>query len=456
MRTAPGATRSAEASGEALWTMIFSMLTISIIPMAHFVKANDDGTTKLLTAVSEASPVDAFRSTSWPEYRTNSELEWDDAHLRECLEYHHTNGSDCQSGEQQRLDRNRRFVSLTYGSESDDFYSADRSRVPPFTVTSLPKQALAELVGLYRQAKESKDWEKEAWPPADTSINRWLSPTYRVDLSKSAARPRLPNQEDDSDPLERLREHLLNAAASFVGEKCQLAHSPQGIRVFSHGAKIAADVAGANLPPQVVASAIILTDSSRASNESPWPLEISSVSKGAKSITKNIVTLQSVGQILWIRSKHLILGSPSPLQLAYSAYMTVHFQLDTDERTLLENNFHDGKPERPRVPIDAMVHIAAQTGAAGPLATWLQIDRDLVHVVDENGWTPLHETARSLHLEACKLLVIFGADVNARTVEADSGGFEGSVLYYAIKYEGESHPVVSYLVSVGALVWPTI
>jgi Ankyrin repeats (3 copies) len=436
--------------------MIFSMLTISIIQMAHFVKANDDGTTNLLTAVSEASPADAARSTSWPEYRTNSELKWDNTHLHECLEYHQTNGSDCQYGEQQRIERNRRFVSLAHGSEIDDFYSADRSRVPSFTVTSLPKQAQVELVGLYRQAKESKDWEKEAWPPTDTSINRWLSPTYRVDLSKSAARPSSPNQEDNSGPLERLKEHLLDAAVSFVGKKCQLVHSPQGIRVFTHGAKIAADVAGAKLPPQVVASAIILTDSAGASNESTWPLEISSVSKGAKSLTKNIVTLQSVGQILWIRSKHLILGSPSPLQLAYSAYMTVHFQLDTDERTPLEDNCRDGKPERPRVPIDAMVHIAAQTGAVGPLATWLQIDRDLVHIVDDNGWTPLHETARSLHLEACKLLVSFGADVNARTAEADSGGFEGSVLYYAIKYGGESHPVVSYLVSVGALVWPTI
>lgn len=67
---------------------------------------------------------------------------------------------------------------------------------------------------------------------------------------------------------------------------------------------------------------------------------------------------------------------------------------------------------------------------------------------DANGWNVLHEMARAGRLEAVKFLVTEGnANVNSRTSRESNGG---SVLYHATNRLGSDHPVVRYLVSVGA------
>ena len=66
---------------------------------------------------------------------------------------------------------------------------------------------------------------------------------------------------------------------------------------------------------------------------------------------------------------------------------------------------------------------------------------------DRNGWTPLHEAARSGHLDAVKLLIDFGVDKNARTHKG-----KGSTPLSIAKEElTENHPVARFLMGIGGL-----
>ena len=55
-------------------------------------------------------------------------------------------------------------------------------------------------------------------------------------------------------------------------------------------------------------------------------------------------------------------------------------------------------------------------------------------------------SARGGHVEAIKLLVKHGADVNAKTF-----GDGGTALYLAKQAHGAEHPVIDFLESIGAL-----
>ncbi len=61
--------------------------------------------------------------------------------------------------------------------------------------------------------------------------------------------------------------------------------------------------------------------------------------------------------------------------------------------------------------------------------------------------TPLHEAVRFGHIDVVKYLVELGADVNSRTRNFDGA----SVLWWAVTYVGEDHPVVELLKSRGAV-----
>lgn len=56
------------------------------------------------------------------------------------------------------------------------------------------------------------------------------------------------------------------------------------------------------------------------------------------------------------------------------------------------------------------------------------------------------DSARGGHVEALKLLVKHGADVNAKTF-----GDGGTALYLAKQAHGDEHPVIDFLESIGAL-----
>ena len=66
-------------------------------------------------------------------------------------------------------------------------------------------------------------------------------------------------------------------------------------------------------------------------------------------------------------------------------------------------------------------------------------DDEVFNYADTNGWTPLHEAARTLNLDIVKFIIEQGADVNARTLD------ESTAYDLAVAHGGESHPTSKYL-----------
>ena len=90
-------------------------------------------------------------------------------------------------------------------------------------------------------------------------------------------------------------------------------------------------------------------------------------------------------------------------------------------------------------------HRAVQDHKTKELSIILSEKAHLVNAKDENGWTPLHEAARTGSVDAFQILIEKGADVNAKTEYGESP------LYLAQKEHGEEHPLVDLLIEMGAL-----
>jgi prolyl 4-hydroxylase len=91
-------------------------------------------------------------------------------------------------------------------------------------------------------------------------------------------------------------------------------------------------------------------------------------------------------------------------------------------------------------------HRHAAEGRVKDLEQYIKQNKDAVNARDANGWTPLIESARGGHLEAVKLLVEHGADVNIK-----SYGTNATALWWARQSVGDEHPVIEFLESLGAL-----
>ena len=101
----------------------------------------------------------------------------------------------------------------------------------------------------------------------------------------------------------------------------------------------------------------------------------------------------------------------------------------------------EGSTEAHRVALSQEYHL---------LRRILRNDASLVHARDQNGWTPLHEAVRG-HSEAIvKFLVDKGADVNAPTEYGETP------LEIATEFNGENHPIVNLLKSLGAKMGPEL
>ena len=94
------------------------------------------------------------------------------------------------------------------------------------------------------------------------------------------------------------------------------------------------------------------------------------------------------------------------------------------------------------------VTAAHRAAATGNLEELEQIyhnnDIDAMNAEDSNGWSPIHEAARSGHLEALKFLVEAGADIGATT---NSGA---TALWWAKRSLPQGHSVITFLVGIGA------
>ena len=106
---------------------------------------------------------------------------------------------------------------------------------------------------------------------------------------------------------------------------------------------------------------------------------------------------------------------------------------DSPEDETIEDDFEesDGRHK---------AHIAAMEEDLEALQELAEIDNGSVfNYADNNGWTPLHEAARSLNLAIVKFMIENGADVTVRNVE------DSTALDLAIIYGGDNHPVAAFL-----------
>jgi hypothetical protein len=70
--------------------------------------------------------------------------------------------------------------------------------------------------------------------------------------------------------------------------------------------------------------------------------------------------------------------------------------------------------------------------------------KHLLKVRDENGWTLLHEAIRGGDVETVRLLVALGASTATKVNEG------GAALWVARSYLEDGHPVIEYLIEIGA------
>ena len=92
-------------------------------------------------------------------------------------------------------------------------------------------------------------------------------------------------------------------------------------------------------------------------------------------------------------------------------------------------------------------HVAAKVGDLETLKRISLENPENLLKEDNNGWQPLHEAARSGFTECVIFLVEEGADLNHRT----NNGEGGTPLWEAKRSNGNYHPVVELLESLGGL-----
>lgn len=94
---------------------------------------------------------------------------------------------------------------------------------------------------------------------------------------------------------------------------------------------------------------------------------------------------------------------------------------------------------------------AADNDRVEYLKAHLVVNKKRLFEGDDNGWQPIHMAARKGHVDVIDFLLKNGADVDALTNEK---GGSYSPLKIALMYNGQDHPVVSFLEKNGGHVLP--
>lgn len=383
-----------------------------------------------------------------------------DEFIKGCHEYYPRFARSCDITESDRI-----AMSLRQPASMQNYTQVgfQKIKTPP---------AVWKLISEFWEAnKDKQNWSPENWGKGNTYTNHWAAPTYMVDVGNGGLR----------GGGYRLKNAIWDAARSTLQEwtgeeltQCSL----YGIRVYTGGSILATHVD--RLP--LVTSAIVNV---AQDVEEPWPLEVYSHDGKAYNVT------MEPGDMVLYESHSVLHGRPFPMKGNYYANIFIHFEptghslrhnakfeggVDVDEQYRESvsrgqgghENFHDGLPSYIKVGSDEEIrwrrshpspqkaytgqteaHSAAAMGDLESLIKIIEKKKDMVHKKDVNGWTPIHEAARGGHVEVVRTLVERGADVNQVTGLTGEGG--QSVLHLAIEHHGEDHPLVDYLMSLGAM-----
>ena len=158
-------------------------------------------------------------------------------------------------------------------------------------------------------------------------------------------------------------------------------------------------------------------------------------------------------------SHSVVHGRPFPLKGRYFANVFIHFQpvLGADFGSM-PSYIIPGSPEAKKWEREnrnsddlsvstSVAHRAAQGGDLETLKDALDKDKALALAKDSNGWEPIHEASRGGHSDAVALLIQHGADMNA----ISNHGRGKTPLRLVKEVHGDDHPLVEYLMSLGAI-----
>ncbi|KAL3905926.1 MAG: hypothetical protein SGILL_009479, partial [Bacillariaceae sp.] len=384
--------------------------------------------------------------------------------MNACREKHQ---EKCDEYEEYRIQTNLQQPRSMVNYTSDGFKVIKGSQEFP-QVSSL----LQEFWSHHRE-----QWTPEQWPPGNTYVNHWASPTFMVSVDQYSGLRR--NSKTEFQQL--LWDAATTAVSTWIPQVEEWTEcSMYGIRVYTDGAMLLPHV---DQLPQVVSIVINVAQDTIQ----PWPLEIYSHKDGEAYN----VTLEP-GDWLLYESHSIIHGRPFALKGNYYANLFLHLEPKGHSKTHHNHesddsnneNTHkqykkavqqgsgghetmDGGGELPPyiLPNSAAaetyqqehsnsaqdmynptIHDFAANGKLTELVDLIERNqRHLVNSKDKNGWTPLHEGARGGYMDVVRYLVERGADVNERS----HGGTGGNALFYATQKYGEKHPVAEYLVGLG-------
>jgi prolyl 4-hydroxylase len=312
----------------------------------------------------------------------------------------------------------------------------------------------------------NKHWEankqarqKERWSTGNVYVNWWESPTYMVSVEDSNLRG------GGSLLKQKVWDEVQPVVEEWTGMELKPA-SQYGIRIYTEGAVLSPHVD--RIP--LISSCIINV---AQDVDEPWPLEV--IDRQGRAVN---VTMEPGDMVLY-ESHSLIHARPFPLKGRYMANIFIHFEptgrplSDTTSAWMAHlpdflppyivegsawarkwarenpNGWHRPAPSGPKLQTDTTreSHVAAALNDLDALQHIAVHKPQLLHKADENGWHPLHESARSGHKDAAELLVQHGGEVNARTGRYKNGQ---SVLNLALEHHPEESDIVQYLRSIGA------
>lgn len=366
-------------------------------------------------------------------------------YMQGCRDYYGKKAKACDSTEKDRLE-----MSLGQPQSMVNYTSTGFKKI------RAPDDVMKLLYSHWETNKNAK--EKEVWSTGNIYVNHWESPTYMV----SVENPKLKGGGY------KLKSMIWNAVKTEIEKWTgmeQKETSMYGIRIYTEGAVLSPHVD--RLP--LVSSCIINV---AQDVDEPWPLEV--IDREGKAVN---VTMKPGDMVLY-ESGSLIHARPFPLKGRFMANIFIHFEptgrrMDDDSYDYLDElddfyppylqiespwadhwarqNPSGWKKQSPSAPKQHSnirePHVAASIGDVERLKELAEKNKQALHRPDENGWHPIHEAVRSGHLDATKLLIEHGADVNVRTGVAKNGQ---SVLNLALEYHSKKSPIVQYLVSMDA------
>jgi len=283
------------------------------------------------------------------------------------------------------------------------------------------------------------------------SQNHWESPAYVVDIDDEEL------EGGGKDLKKAIWDAAIDGVSKWTGGQAKLRPvSVYGIREYTEGAILSPHI---DRHPLVSSGIVNVAQDV----DEPWPLEVYDRSGKAVNIT------MEPGDMILYESHSLIHGRPFPLKGRYMANVFIHFE---PIESWGEGKGKESEGDNPNVPPYILpgspgekaflrdfpngwskdfsegaqpdVHEFAASGDLESLKEAAEKDSRLLHWRDPNGWTPLHEAARSGQTEVVNYLVEKGADINA----IDKGNT--SPLRVAVEALGIDHTVVEYLMSLGA------